>query len=83
MDFVFGLPKGKKGNDAIWVIIDRLTKSALFLPMKMTDSIDKLARLYINEVVRLHGVPVLIVSNWDPRFTSRLWSSIQHAFGTV
>jgi hypothetical protein len=83
MDFVFGLPKGKKGNDAIWVIIDRLTKSALFLPMKMTDSIDKLARLYINEVVRLHGVPVSIVSDWDPWFTSRLWSSIQDAFGTV
>jgi len=83
MDFVFGLPKGKKGNDVIWVIIDRLTKSALFLPMKMTDSIDKLARLYINEVVRLHGVPVSIVSDWDPRFTSRLWSSIQHAFRIV
>jgi hypothetical protein len=82
MDFVSGLPKGKKGNDAIWVIIDRLTKSSLFLPMKMTDSVDKLARLYINEVVRLHGVLMSIVSDRDPRFTSHLWPSIKCALGT-
>jgi transposase InsO family protein len=82
MDFVSGLPRGKKGNDAIWVIVDRLTKSALFLPMKMTDPTDKLARLYVNEVVRLHGVPLSIVSDRDPRFTSRLWPSIQRALGS-
>ena len=82
MDFVSGLPKGKKGNDAVWVIVDRLTKSALFLPMRMTDSVEKLARLYVNEVVRLHGVPVSIVSDRDPRFTSRLWPSVQKALGT-
>ena len=82
MDFVFRSPKGKKGNDAIWVIIDRLTKFALFLPMKMIDSIDKLARLHINEVVWLHGVPMSIISYWDPRFTSQLWPSIQRVFGT-
>jgi len=72
MDFVLGFPKGRKGNDAIWVIVDRLTKSALFLPIKMTDSVDKLAKIYINEVVRLHRIPVSIVSDRDPRFTSRL-----------
>jgi hypothetical protein len=66
MDFVFGLPRGKKGNDAIWVIVDRLAKSAIVLPMKMTYSVDKLARLYINEVMRLHGVPLSIVSDRDP-----------------
>ena len=82
MDFVSGLPKGKKGNDAVWVIVDRLMKSALFLPMRMTDSVEKLARLYVNEVVRLHGVPVSIVSDRDPRFTSRLWPSVQKALGT-
>ena len=81
MDFVPGFPKGRKGNDVIWVIIDRLTKSTLFLPIKMTDSIDKLAKIYINEVVRLHEILVSIVSDRDPRFTSRLWPSIQHAFG--
>ena len=61
MDFVTRLPKGKKGNDAIWVVVDRLTKYALFLPMKMTDSVDKLTKLYVNEVIRLHGVPMLII----------------------
>jgi hypothetical protein len=79
---VSGFPKGRKGNDAIWVIVDRLTKSALFLPIKMTDSVDKLAKIYINKVVRLHGIPVSIVSDRDPRFTSRLWPSILHALGT-
>jgi len=82
MDFVLGLPRGKRGNDAIWVIVDRLTKSALFLPVKMTDPVDKLAKIYVNEVVRLHGVPISIVSDRDPRFTSRLWPSIQRALGT-
>jgi len=82
MDFVSGLPKRKRGNNAIWVIVDRLTKFALFLPVKMTDSVDKLAKIYVNEVVRLHGVPTLIVSDRDPRFTSRLWPSIQRALGT-
>ncbi|XP_061947386.1 uncharacterized protein LOC133670792 [Populus nigra] len=82
MDFVSGLPRGKRGNDAIWVIVDRLTKSALFLPVKMTDPVDKLAKIYVNEVVRLHGVPISIASDRDPRFTSRLWSSIQRALGT-
>jgi hypothetical protein len=54
MDFVLGFPKGRKGNDAIWVIVDRLMKSALFLPVKMTDIVDNLAKIYINEVVWLH-----------------------------
>ena len=82
MDFMTGLPRGKKGNDAIWVVVDRLTKSALFLPMKMTDSVDKLVKLYVNEVIRLHGVPVSIISDRDPRFTSRLWPRLQQAMRT-
>jgi len=72
MDFVSGLPCSRKGHDAIWVIVDRLTKSSLFLPMKMRDSVKKLAQLYIKEVVKLHGVPISIVFDRDPRFTSRL-----------
>jgi len=67
-----GITSGKKGNDAIWVVVDQLTKFALFFPMKMIDSVDKLAKLYVNEVIRLHGVLVLIVLDRDPRFTSRL-----------
>jgi len=82
MDFVLGLPRGKRGNDTIWVIVDRLTKSILFLPVKMTDLVDKLAKIYMNKVVRLHEVPISIVSDGDPRFTSRLWPSIQRALGT-
>ena len=82
MDFVCGLPRSARGNDAVWVIVDRLTKSAHFLPMRMTDSVDKLSRLYVREIVRLHGVPVSIVSDRDPRFTSRFWDSLQGALGT-
>jgi hypothetical protein len=63
MDFMSGFPKGRKRNDAIWVIIDRFMKSTLFLPIKMTNYVDKLAKIYINEVVRLQGIPVSIVSD--------------------
>jgi len=68
--FISGLPWGKRDNDVIWVIVDRLTKSILFLFIKMTDLIDKLARLYMNKVIRLHRVLVSIVFERDPRFTS-------------
>ncbi|KAL2231154.1 UNVERIFIED_CONTAM: Transposon Tf2-12 polyprotein [Sesamum indicum] len=70
MDFVVGLPRTFKKHDTIWVIVDRLTKSAHFLPVRITDSLDKLAGLYISEIVRLHGVPISIVSDRDPRFMS-------------
>ncbi|MBN8134016.1 hypothetical protein J0J29_23480, partial [Vibrio vulnificus] len=63
-------------HDTIWVIVDRLTKSAHFLPVQQTDSLDKLAKLYVDEIVRLHGVPVSVVLDRDPRFTSRFWSSL-------
>jgi hypothetical protein len=76
MDFVVGLPKAPSGQDAIWVIVDRLTKSAHFLPIKITDSLEKLADLYVREIVRLHGVPISIVSDRDPRFTSRFWEKL-------
>ena len=82
MDFVVGLPRTQRGSDAIWVVVDRLTKSALFIPMRVRDSVDHLADLYIRDVVRLHGVPVTIVSDRDPRFTARLWQSLQRALGT-
>ncbi|KAJ9168463.1 hypothetical protein P3X46_019983, partial [Hevea brasiliensis] len=82
MDFMMGLPRTQKSHDAVWVIVDRVTKSAHFLPVRMDYSLDRLARLYINEIVRLHGVPVSIVSDRDPRFTSRFWGSLQRALGT-
>jgi hypothetical protein len=82
MDFVTHLPKTSRRHDAVWVIVDRLTKSAHFLAISMTITMDKLAKLYVDEVVRLHGVPISIVSDRDPRFTSRFWPSFQQAMGT-
>ncbi|KAF5804296.1 putative nucleotidyltransferase, Ribonuclease H [Helianthus annuus] len=82
MDFVTKLPKTRKGNDTIWVIVDRLTKSAHFLPMKETFSMEQLAKLYVNKIVSLHGIPLSIVSDRDSRFTSHFWSSFQKAIGT-
>ncbi|GKF56557.1 reverse transcriptase domain-containing protein, partial [Tanacetum coccineum] len=67
------------GYDSIWVIIDRLTKSAHFLPMKETDSIEKLMRLYMKEIVARHGIPVSIISDRDSQFTSRVWQSLHKA----
>ncbi|KAF5933731.1 hypothetical protein HYC85_029902 [Camellia sinensis] len=82
MDFVVGLSRTQRGSDAIWVVVDQLTKSAHFIPMRVRDSVDHLADLYIRDIVRLHGVPVSIVSDTDPRFTARLWQSLQSALGT-
>ena len=77
-----GLPRTQRQLDSIWVIVDQLTKSAHFLPVNVEDSLEKLAQLYVDEIVRLHGVPVSIVSDRDPRFTSRFWPSLQAALGT-
>ncbi|KAL9374753.1 hypothetical protein Peur_031632 [Populus x canadensis] len=82
MDFVTGLPRSQEGYDSIWVIVDRLTKSAHFLPVKITYGYAKLAELFISEIVRLHGVPISIVSDRGPQFTSRFWVKFQEAMGT-
>ncbi|GJY52439.1 putative reverse transcriptase domain-containing protein [Tanacetum coccineum] len=82
MDFITKLPKTSSGYDTIWVIVDRLTKSAYFLPMKENDSMERLMRLYMKEVVSRHGVPVLIISDRDGRFTSHFCQSLQNALGT-
>ncbi|GJU68431.1 putative reverse transcriptase domain-containing protein [Tanacetum coccineum] len=82
MDFVTKLPKSPQGHDTIWVIVDRLTKSAIFTPMKEIGPMEKLARLYIKEVVTRHGIPVSIICDRDPRFASRFWRSLQKALGT-
>ncbi|KAL0340161.1 UNVERIFIED_CONTAM: hypothetical protein Sradi_4532900 [Sesamum radiatum] len=81
MDFIVGLPRTLRKHDAIWVIVDRLTKSAHFLPIRLGDSLDKLAELYVSEIVRLHGVPVSIVSDRDPRFTSRFLGKFTRGIG--
>ncbi|GKB48934.1 putative reverse transcriptase domain-containing protein [Tanacetum coccineum] len=82
MDFVTKLPKTATGQDTIWVIIDRLTKSAHFLPMREDDTLEKLTRQYLKEVVLRHGVPVLIISDHDGKFTSHFWKTLNKALGT-
>ncbi|GJS94285.1 putative reverse transcriptase domain-containing protein [Tanacetum coccineum] len=81
MDFVTKLPKTSSGQDTIWVIVDRLIKSAHFLPIKETDSMEKLTRQYLKEVVSRHGVPVSIISVRDSKFTSHFWKSLNKALG--
>ncbi|GJV13911.1 putative reverse transcriptase domain-containing protein [Tanacetum coccineum] len=82
MDFISKLPRTPSGYDSIWVILDRLTKSAHFIPMNEKYKMDKLTRLYLKEIVCRRGVPVSIISDRDIRFASRFWRSIQKSLGT-
>ena len=82
MDFVSGLPLTPSKKDSIWVIVDRLTKSAHFIPGRTDYSLQKLAKLYVAKIVRLHGVPVSIISDRDPRFTYQFWQKLHEALGT-
>ncbi|GJY94077.1 putative reverse transcriptase domain-containing protein [Tanacetum coccineum] len=82
MDFITKLPRTPSGYDSIWVIVDRLTKSAHFILMNKKYKMEKLTRLYLKEIVYRHEVPVLIISNRDPHFASRFWRSLQKSLGT-
>nr|GFC95134.1 retrotransposable element Tf2 [Tanacetum cinerariifolium] len=82
MDFVIGLPQTQRRHDAIWVVVDRLTKSAHFLPIRKDYSVSRLAEIFQQELVRLHGTQSAIVSDKDPRFASRFWKGLQKAWGT-
>ncbi|KAD5961983.1 hypothetical protein E3N88_13456 [Mikania micrantha] len=82
MDFITKLPKTASDCDTIWVIVDRLTKSAHFLPIKETDKLEKLTRVYLKEIVSRHGVPISIISDRDSRFTAHFWKSLHKALGT-
>ncbi|GJS20420.1 putative reverse transcriptase domain-containing protein [Tanacetum coccineum] len=82
MDFITKLPRTRNGHDAIWVVVDRLTKSAHFLAIREDYSMEKLARLYTDEIVARLGMHVSIISDRDARFTSRLWQAFQKALGT-
>ncbi|GKB10018.1 putative reverse transcriptase domain-containing protein [Tanacetum coccineum] len=79
MDFVTKFPRTATGQDTIWVIVGRLTKSTHFLPMREDDILEKLMRQYLKEVVLRHGVPVSIISNRDGKFTSHFWKSLHKA----
>ncbi|GJS35200.1 putative reverse transcriptase domain-containing protein [Tanacetum coccineum] len=82
MDFITKLPKSSQGFDTIWVIVDRLTKFAHFLPTRENDLLDKLLRLYLNRIVVRHEIHVSIICDHDGRFTSNFWRSFQKALGT-
>ena len=79
MDFVDGLPKSRRGNESIWFVVDRLTKLAHFIPLPVTRDVRLLCSKYIQEIVRLHGVPLSIVSDRDTLFTSRFWKGLQES----
>ena len=83
MDFISGIPRTLSGYDFIWVIVDRLTKSAHFLPVKVTYPVFKYVELYLARIVCLHGVPKTIVSDRGPQFTSQFWDELHKAMGTT
>nr|GEV46188.1 putative reverse transcriptase domain-containing protein [Tanacetum cinerariifolium] len=82
MDFVTKLPGTSNGHDTIWVIVDRFTKSAHFIPTRETESMDTLTWLYIKEIISHHGIPISIILDRDSHFTSRFWQPLQNALGT-
>ena len=82
MNFVSSFPLTQSKHDSVWVIVNRLTKSAHFLPVRLDYSMDRLAEMYVSEIVRLHWIPLSIVSDSDPRFTLRFWKEFQSALGT-
>jgi hypothetical protein len=82
MDFVVGLPKTSKGYDSIWVIVDRLTKTSHFLPVKVKYLVVTYAELYIVRILSLHGVPKTIVSDRGPQFVSNFWEELHKSLGT-
>ena len=83
MDFVVGLPTTLGGYDSIWVVVDRLTKSAHFISVRVKYTAEKLAELYICQIVRLHGVPISIISDRGSLFSSLFWKAFQHGLGTL
>jgi hypothetical protein len=82
MDFIVGLPRTRDGYDSIWVIVDRLTKVAHFIPVKTTYTRAKLVELYMSRIVCLHGVPKKIVSDRGTQFTSRFWEKLHESMDT-
>ena len=82
MDFITGLPRTHSGNDSIWVVVDRLTKVAHFIPMKTTYTSAKLAKIYKTRIICLHGVLRTIISDWGTQFTSKFWNQLHETLGT-
>jgi hypothetical protein len=82
MDFITKLPRTNKQHDSIMVLVDKLTKAAHFIPVKLTHKATNIVDIYMREIARLHGIPKTIVSNRDPKFTSKFWKRLFNGFGT-
>jgi hypothetical protein len=82
MDFIVGLPNTARHHDSIWVIVDRLTKTVHFLPVHTTHKTEKYAKIYIDQIVRLHGIPKTIVCDRGALFVARFWEQLQESLGT-
>jgi hypothetical protein len=82
MDFIVGLPNTSQKHDSIWVIVERLTKTAHFLPVHTTYNAKKYAEIYLDQIVRLHGVPKTIISDRGASFIACFWEQLQHSLGT-
>jgi hypothetical protein len=82
MDFIVGLPNTSRKHDSIWVIVDRLTKTAHFIPVHTTYVAKKYAEIYLDQIIHLHGVPKTIISDRGAQFVSRFWEQLQNALGT-
>ena len=82
MNFVLGLPRIQRDHNAIWVIVNRLTKSTHFLPVNMKYALENFTKLYVDEIVNLHGILVIIISDRNSRFVSRFWQKLQETLGT-
>jgi hypothetical protein len=82
MDFIVGLPNSSQHHDSIWVIVDRLTKTAHFLPVHTTHKTEKYAEIYVDQIVRLHGIPKTIVFDRGALFVARFWEQLQESLGT-
>lgn len=83
MDFIIKLPITSNGHDSIWVVVDRLPKFVHFLPIREDYKMERLAQMYVNEVLKLYGIPLSIISDRDSHFTSRFWQIFQKALGTL
>ena len=81
MDFIVGLPLTQQKHNAILVVVDRLTKNTHFIPVRDTYEVADVARVFINEIIKFHGIPKKIISDRDPQFTSRFWNCMQSALG--
>jgi hypothetical protein len=82
MDFIVGLPNTSRHHDSIWVIVDRSTKTAHFLPVNTTHKTEKYAEIYVDQLVHLHGIPKTIVSDRGALFVARFWEQLQESLGT-